>query len=147
MNHSSSITGAWRVARLEFLSESGSQVIEPALPGLFIFTEKQYSMTWMPRIEQQANYKQVWHPTDVEKIESYNSIITNAGSYELVDAELTTHVEVAKTPAFIGGRATYRCEFSGDNLSLEITDNVAHDGTRDVAYLDFKTIIYLTRIK
>jgi len=121
--------------------------IDPALLGLFIFTEHHYSMTWMPLKVQQEAYADQWHPNDAEKVQSYNSIVTNTGRYELSGTELTTYVEVAKTPAFVGGRAVYQCDIDGDEMRLEIKDNVANDGTRDEGYLSFKTILTLQRVE
>jgi len=141
------IKGVWKVSAILYRSREGDTRIEPALPGLFIFTEKHYSMTWMPGRQMQTDYADLWHPSDGEKVESYNSIVTNSGRYKLAGSQLTTFVQVAKTPAFVGGKAVYHCEMADDKLTLEILDNVAHDGTRDAAYLTFKSIIYLERIE
>lgn len=142
-----SIVGVWKVLTVVYVSGGGVTTIDPALPGLFIFTEDHYCMTWMPLGEMQADYADIWHPTDSEKVKSYNSIVTNTGLYEFSGSELTTFVEVAKTPAFVGGKAVYHCEISGDEMQLEIIDNEAHDGTKDEAYLKFKTILSLKRIE
>lgn len=142
-----SIIGVWKVIAVNYISNTGETVIDPALPGLFIFSTDYYSMTWMPREDLQVDYVDIWHPTDSEKVVSYNSIVTNSGSYEFNGSELTTHVEVAKTPAFVGGTAIYSCEISQDRVQLEVKDNIAHDGTRDEAYLNFRTIITLKRVE
>lgn len=141
------IRGVWKTSKLVYVSGDKTSIIEPALPGRFIFTEKHYSMTWMTGSELQSDYNDLWHPSDAEKIQSYNAIVTNSGRYELSGSELTTYVEVAKTPAFIGGKAVYQCEIIGDSMQLEIRDNVAHDGTRDEGYLKFKTRIHLKRVE
>ncbi len=140
-----SIVGVWKILTVVYISGIDATTIDPALPGLFIFTENHYSMTWMPLGKLQGDYDNLWHPSDAEKVKSYNSIVTNAGTYRLLDSILTTSVEVAKTPAFVGGKAVYKCEISGDEMRLEVIDNVAHDGTRDESYLKFKTIITLRR--
>lgn len=142
-----SIRGVWKVSKVTYGSAGQSSTIEPALPGLFIFTEKHYSMTWMPGRMIQADYEDVWHPNDAEKVASYNAIVTNSGRYDLSESVLTTYVDVAKTPAFMGGKAVYSCNIQYDKMRLEIMDNVAHDGTLDEAYLKFKTIIHLQRVE
>ncbi|MBT4035920.1 MAG: hypothetical protein HOB84_09070 [Candidatus Marinimicrobia bacterium] len=141
------ITGVWKVQTVTY--KSGEQVtsIDPALPGLFIFTEAHYSMTWMPGGVQQADYKDLWHPNDEEKVQSYNSLVTNTGRYELSGSRLTTCVDVAKTPAFVGGKAVYECNIDGDDMRLEIKNNVAHDGTQDAGYLKFNTVLSLKRVE
>jgi len=142
-----SIIGVWKLLTVVYLSGADTTTIDPALPGLFIFTEEHYSMTWMPLRVQQEAYADQWHPNDAEKVQSYNSIVTNTGRYDFSGSELTTYVEVAKTPAFVGGKAIYQCHIQGDEMRLQIMDNVAHDGTRDEGYLKFKTILTLQRVE
>ena len=141
------IVGVWKLLTIVYVSGADTTTIDPALPGLFIFTEAHYSMTWMPLRDQQEAYADQWHPDDAEKVQSYNSIVTNTGRYELSDSKLTTYVEVAKTPAFVGGYAVYQCHIKGDEMRLQIVDNVAHDGTRDEGYLKFKTMLTLQRVE
>ena len=142
-----SIVGVWKLLTIVYVSGADVSKVDPALPGLFIFSEDYYSMTWMPQQKFQEEYADLWHPSDAEKVQSYNSIVTNTGRYEVTNGELTTYVEVAKTPAFVGGKAVYDCEITGDILRLEVKDNVAHDGTRDESYLKFKTILTLERVE
>lgn len=141
------IVGVWKILTVVYVSGGDVTTIDPALPGLFIFTVDHYSMTWMPGRTLQDDYTSLWHPTDDEKVKSYNSIVTNTGRYKLSGSELTTYVDVAKTPAFVGGKARYQCEINGDQMRLEVMDNVARDGTRDVGYLKFKTILTLQRVE
>lgn len=142
-----SIVGVWKLLTVVYIAGADVTSIDPALPGLFIFTPDHYSMTWMPQRHLQEEYADMWHPSDAEKVQSYNSIVTNTGRYEFSGQELTTYVEVAKTPAFVGGKATYECEISKDLMRLEVKDNLAHDGTRDEGYLKFKTILTLQRVE
>jgi len=142
-----SIIGVWNLISIVYVDGSDVTTIDPALPGLFIFTKNHYSMTWMPLQKQQEDYADLWHPDDSEKVQSYNSIVTNTGRYKRSETELVTYVEVAKTPAFIGGKAIYAFEIKEDELRLEILDNVAHDGTRDESSLKLKTILKLQRIE
>ena len=141
------IVGVWKLLAVVYESGADITTIDPALPGLFIFTEEHYSMTWMPLRAQQETYADQWQPNDAEKVQSYNSIVTNTGRYKLSESELTTYVEVAKTPAFVGGKAVYQCVIQGDEMRLEILDNIAHDGTIDEGYLKFKTILTLQRVE
>ncbi len=142
-----SIVGVWKLLTVVYITDNESSIIDPALPGLFIFTKDHYSMTWMPQRHIQEEYADMWHPNDAEKVQSYNSIVTNTGRYQYTGEELITSVEVAKTPAFVGGRAVYDCQINADMMRLEVKDNLAHDGTRDESYLKFKTILTLQRVE
>jgi len=141
----SDLLGSWQVTAIGYKQADQVSRIEPALPGLFLFTQEHYSMTWMPGSQLQADYADLWHPTDREKVGSYNAVVVNAGSYSIDGDLLTTQVQVAKTPAFMGGYAVYQIQLDGDNLQLTVKDNVAHDGTRDTAYLQIETHIFLRR--
>ena len=69
--------------------------------------------------------------TDEEKAAAFSSIIVNSGTYTLSDSLLTTFPTVAKTPEFIGGRATSAWRVSGDTLRLDMTDCLSSGGVRD----------------
>jgi len=55
----------------------------------------------------------------------------NSGTYETVDSTLIVRPLTAKTPEYVGGRATYIFHVEGDRLRLELLDTFAHDGTED----------------
>jgi len=125
------LEGAWRVERIVYFTSRGEFPIDSPQPGLFIFGESYYSMVWMPLEQAALDSKEIWRPTDAEKIRSWNMLVVNSGTYAATDSTVTTYPLVAKTPEFVGGSATYTYRVSGDTLHMEMIDTLAHDGTRD----------------
>ncbi len=114
----SSLDGAWRVATVRYLWADGEATIDPALPGLFLFTGDHYSFAWHQGDEPQTDYTTPWKPTDAEKVQSYNAIVVNAGRFRLAGDTLITRPFVAKTPEFEGGEARFTYRVDGDTLWL-----------------------------
>lgn len=127
----SPIAGAWKVVQIDVISERGENSYPDPAPGLVIFGERHYSMVWMLLTEAPEAFEEIWKPTDEEKAAAFSSIIVNSGAYTLSDSLLTTFPTVAKTPEFIGGRATYAWSVSGDTLRLDMTDCLSSGGVRD----------------
>jgi lipocalin-like protein len=141
------IEGVWEITQIIYQTP-GNQYANPApQAGIFIFTKNYYSMTWNPNDTKQENYKDKWRPTDNEKIESYNSIITNSGTYEIAEGKLVTTPITAKTPAFIGGKAIYDYLVNESSLTLTLLEVISHDGVYDEGVKNHKTTIKLKKIE
>ncbi|OGB60370.1 MAG: hypothetical protein A2Y94_08190 [Caldithrix sp. RBG_13_44_9] len=141
------IQGVWKIVEIR-LEVSGKEYINPEpQPGLMIFTRDYYSMVWMPLDKVQPDNASIWHPTDAEKIQQFNSIVVNSGSYTLSDSQLTTLPIVAKTPEFIGGKASYLWKVAQDSLQLDAIDNYSRDGILDEDQQKFRTTLILVRVE
>jgi hypothetical protein len=142
-----SVEGVWKVVTLHTITPQGKFTNTDPQPGLFIFTREYYSMVWMPRSVKLPDNKQIWQPTDQEKVDQFNSIIVNSGSYTFSDSLLTTIPLVAKTPEFIGGKATYRWSFKKDTLSISVLNIYSHNGIPDEGAIKYRTTIKLLRLE
>lgn len=141
------IEGVWEITQI-INQTPGNQFANPTpQAGIFMFTKNYYSMTWNPNDTKQEDYKDKWRPTDNEKIESYNSIVTNSGTYEIIEGKLITTPLVAKTPAFIGGKATYDFLVDEKLLTLTLVEVFSHDGVYDEGIKKNKTTIKLRRVE
>ncbi len=125
------LEGAWRVATVRYVWADGNATIDPALPGLFLFAGDHYSFAWHQGDEPQPDYATPWKPTDAEKVQSYNAIVVNAGSYRLAGDTLITRPFVAKTPEFEGGEARFTYQVTGDTLRLVGGSIWNHSGELD----------------
>lgn len=125
-NKNIDILGVWQVREIARQDVARSHVEYP-LPSVFIFTEHHYSMMWLPSVESQKSFAERWNPTDQEKIERFNSLIVNAGTYQVEGSTLTAHPVVARMPDFVGG--TLICEFriEKDTLWLKFVDEYSFD--------------------
>jgi hypothetical protein len=126
------LDGAWRVASVRYLWADGEATIDPALPGLFLFSGHHYSFAWHQGDEAQPEYATPWKPTDAEKVQSYNAIVVNAGSFRLAGDTLITRPFVAKTPEFEGGEARFLYRVDGDTLRLAGGSIWNHRGELDL---------------
>jgi hypothetical protein len=113
------LAGAWRVLQVTGDS-SGKRITRRAQPGLYIFTERHYSITRVegstPRPDFPANlrrtadsYRDVWGP-----------FIAQAGTYEVKGGFISTRPFVSKNPASMrpGIFSTLRWRIVADTLWL-----------------------------
>jgi hypothetical protein len=142
-----SIRGVWQVMRIATDIQDQSFVNLQPLPGLMMFTANFYSMVWMPGQEQVPDNEKIWHPTDQEKLAQFNAIIVNSGEYLLRDSLLITEPIVAKTPEFMGGKATYYWKTVGDTLKLQIAEILSRSGVLDQGPQRYRTTIFLKRLE
>ena len=142
-----SIEGVWRITKIITITSQGENTRPHMLPSMFIFTKNHYSIVWIPGKELPKNYVKRWRPTDEEKVQSYNSIIVNAGTYGIEGNVITTKPQIAKTPDFIGGYAKFEFEVKDNTLKLIRIDTMSNDGIQDAGALQVKTTLVLERIK
>lgn len=123
------ILGVWQVREVARQDVARSHVEYP-LPSVFIFTDHHYSMMWLPSIESQKSFAERWNPTDQEKIERFNSLIVNAGSYEVEGSTLTAHPVVARIPDFVGGKLICEYRIENETMWLKFLDEYSFDGVQ-----------------
>ena len=145
--NSQGILGVWQVNRI--VTAVGNQTYENSdpLPGLMIFTSGFYSMVWMPGGKPVPDNVRIWHPSDQEKVAQFNAIIVNSGKYVVQDSLLITEPIVAKTPEFIGGKASYVWTMMNDILLLRTQETYSRDGILDEGVQKYRTAIYLKRME
>jgi len=124
----SPLKGVWHVTEITYSQTSESYT--DSLSSIFIFTDKHYSMTWVEGSPALRVFKQRWNPTDNEKIECYNSLVVNSGTYQLTDSLFTARPSVARVPDFIGGKLICSFKVSKDILILEFVDEYSFDGVQ-----------------
>ncbi len=123
------IEGAWQIQSIA--KKNGSRpTIDNPQPSLFLFTDKYYSMVWMPGTESKRAFEERWNPTDAEKLARYNAIVLNSGLYEINKSTLTTHPIIARVPEFMGGRFVWEFHLTDENLQLTMIDEYSFDGVQ-----------------
>ncbi|MDX1647689.1 MAG: lipocalin-like domain-containing protein [Longimicrobiales bacterium] len=109
------LEGVWSVAVVE---PEGAPPIDPAQPGMYIFTADHYSAVYTPGPEPRSKAATSFQPTPEEMVDQFQSIIVNAGRYEIDGASITFRPIIARSPGFVGGRLTGAFDVSGDTLTL-----------------------------
>jgi hypothetical protein len=124
------VVGVWQVKEIgrQNVENAESPVTDKPFPNLFIFTPNYYSMVWVLGVDEP--FAERWKPTDEEKKRRFDSLVVNAGTYEIDGAKLTAHPIVARIPDFIGGKLI--CEFHVDNdtMRLRFVDEYSFDGVQ-----------------
>lgn len=143
----SPLVGVWEVEEIHTVGPDLNATNSDPQPGIYIFTPGYYSMIWSPGREPRLDSATLWEPTDQEKIRDFNTIVVNSGTYEMSDSVLVVHPLTAKTPEYVGGRATYLCRFDGDSVELVLLDTFAHDGTEDQGIARYRTTLRLRRLE
>ena len=129
-DHQSAIVGVWRIAEVKTVTADGESTNSSPLPGLYIFTQDHYSAVWSTSDTPRQMYADRWQPTADEKIAAYDSIVVNAGTYELDESDLITKPIMARVPGFGGGKALWKYRVDGDVLYLEMFEEYTKDGIR-----------------
>lgn len=128
-NDAVNVLGVWQVKETARQNTSSSHADKP-LPSIFIFTEHHYSMMWVPSVESQQPFEERWNPADAEKVERFNSLIVNAGTYEIKGSTLTAHPVVARIPDFVGGKLICEYRIENKTMWLKFLDEYSFDGVQ-----------------
>lgn len=113
------LEGAWLV---ESWTDADGNTNDDPQPALYIFTPTHYSIMIAQGDEPRAGYEGD-DMSDAEKLGAYDTLIANAGRYEIDGNVLKTRAYVAKDPNYMGGwpenEATYEFELVGGNLTIK----------------------------
>lgn len=113
------LEGAWVLQANQALLPDGKLVPRKTYESLWLFTSKHYSITFTRGEQPREPLSERGQRTEEEKAAAFQSIVVNAGTYELNGSELTTHPTVARFPSFVGGRAEFECRLDGDTMFLQ----------------------------
>ncbi|WP_395376577.1 lipocalin-like domain-containing protein [Marinicella sp. W31] len=125
-----SIIGSWEMREVHWFSDEQTYSIEEAQPGLFIFEDQRYAIMWTALKEPRAAFEILAQPTPEEVIESFKSVVFNAGSYAINGAQITTTAYIAKVPGFEGGQQFYNYTIEEDILTLTMYDETYPNGEK-----------------
>jgi len=123
-----SLEGVWKIAEGKSVDANGQTASTNVQRSLVIFTEGHYSYVYTSGDEQRKLPVEHWNHTDAEKINAFNTIVVNTGTYELTESKLVFRPIAAKSEQFVGGYASHDYRLEGDSLYLEQTDVVSVDG-------------------
>ncbi|UCF65120.1 MAG: lipocalin-like domain-containing protein [bacterium] len=124
-----SLEGVWEIKGISTVNGSISLPNRP-IPSIFIFTQRHYSMVWVLSDNPDPFFSERWNPTDKEKIERYNSLVVNSGTYKLLGSHLTAFPVVARVPEFMGGRLVCEYKVEEDTLRLKLIDEYSYDNVQ-----------------
>jgi hypothetical protein len=122
------VVGVWQIK--EVATQRGGLITDKPLSSVFIFTPRHYSMVWVFSAETQGSFAERWNPTDAEKIERFNSLVVNSGTYEIDGNTLIAHPVIARIPDFMGGKLICEYHIENDMMRLKFIDEYSFDGVQ-----------------
>jgi hypothetical protein len=87
-------------------------------------------MVWTFGNEPQRPFIARWNPTDAEKIDRFDSLVVNAGTYEIEGQTLIARPLVARIPDFMGGKLICEYHIEKDTMTLKFVDEYSFDGVQ-----------------
>lgn len=125
------LDGAWRRVFSETIGPDGTRYPGRIHESFFLISDGFYSMNWAFGPEAADFYSDRFNPTDDEKLARYNTLLVNAGRFDLDGDVLTIHPIFALVPEFIGGLGEFEYTLDGDTLQLVWRRIVSADGIAD----------------
>lgn len=136
------LVGVWSLVAVD--PGDGAPRIEPSQPGLYVFADDHYSAVFAPGPDPRIKSEVSFQPTPEEMTAQYETIIVNAGTYEISGSTVTFRPMIAKSPGFVGGHQMSTFRVDGDTLVLTQDMLVAVDG---VSPPDFGGSLILARVE
>ena len=107
----SPIEGTWQPSAISVTTTSETSTIENAGLGRLILTGGQYSQIWMQSDRLYSN-----PPTNLEKLDAYDSFDASTGSYEFAGGQLTLTPAISRDPSGVGIATTTSVTVEGDAM-------------------------------
>lgn len=139
------ILGAWEMQEVHWIGNDTTYSMPNAQPGIFIFTENNYSIAWTPTDEPRIPFDTLSRPSNEEIIAGFKSVVFNAGTYFSTDSTITATASIAKVPGFEGGKQFYSYTIKGDVLNLTMVDETYPDGSKPQWSGKWKTLFVMKR--
>ncbi|MGI9259569.1 MAG: hypothetical protein ACR2QQ_12100 [Gammaproteobacteria bacterium] len=117
-----SLQGAWAVTEVAVTGGENPGTNMNPQPSLYLFTDRHYSIMFVPGSEPRAAAPGEDGFSDEETIASFNSFVANSGSYEISGSNLTYSRMVARVPDVMPSTAEVEYVVDGDTLVLTGTN-------------------------
>ena len=123
------LAGVWQVKRITRQDVSALTADKP-FPNLIMFAHRYYCMIWISGSEPKRPFAKRWNPTNSEKIDRFDSLVVNAGTYEIEGNILIANPLVARIPDFMGGKLICEYYLEEDTMTLRFVDEYSFDGVQ-----------------
>lgn len=126
-----SLQGAWRLTSAKAIGPDGSEYPNSIQESFLLFTDQYYTMNWVSGTEPPEFYKKRFQPSEPEKLNRYNSLLVNAGTYSVKDSTLEIQPVFALVPEFVGGIGKFNYALHKDTLQLDWKTILSADSIPD----------------
>ena len=125
---SPTLEGAWKLVGVQELYPDGFINEIPTQESFFLFTDKHYSMGLSTHKNPSSIFNEPWNPTNVEKVDRFNFLIINAGTYQLSGSTMILNAQFALYPVLNNGNQTTTYELSSDTMRITFTEIIGGNG-------------------
>ena len=125
-----SLEGVWKIEEMTIVDANGQTTDVNVQRSLVIFTDSHYSFVYTSGDDLRKLPAEHWNETDAEKIDAYNTLVTNTGTYELTESKLVDRPIAALSEEFVGGHISFDYRLEGDTLYLVVTELVSVGGVQ-----------------
>ncbi len=105
------VEGTWQLTAISVTTSEGTVDIDNPGLGRLMLRNGQYSQVWM-----QSNRLYSAPPTNLEKIDAFDSFDASAGSYAYTDGRLTLTPQIARDPSGINESTTPSVTLNGNTI-------------------------------
>ncbi len=126
----SSVEGAWKIIEWWGTNQGQEWRMEDIQPSLWLFKDGHYSCTYL--YSKRSPFPEGEPSRSEISADEWKSIsmpfVSNAGSYEVTDSQITIHPMVALIPNFMGDDVapTWEYRFEGDILHVTLARGGTH---------------------
>ncbi len=122
------LVGAWLIVETTRTTADSAWVNEDPQPGLYVFTDRHFSIMLIPGDSVRGNLFPSAPPE--QRLAAFEDFIADAGSYVATDTLLTMRNLIAKIPDVMnsGAGGPYRYWLEGDTLTLSFSAGWAAGG-------------------
>lgn len=114
------LRGVWRV--VEYINNGPDGTIYPAQPGIYIFTEKYFSVLHVTADQPRPEVEDLSKATNAELLAIFRPFAAQSGTYEISGTTATMRPTVAKNPIHMRGDYKWTFTFRRDGDTLLITE-------------------------
>lgn len=116
------LVGVWSITETSIAGPADTSVNESPQPGLYIFTDRHFSIVLIPGAERPPFSSST---TDAQRLAAYDNLIVDAGRYRRTDSTFAIENIIAKIPNVMPphstGDLTFRYRLGEDADSLILT--------------------------
>ncbi|MBI4552869.1 MAG: lipocalin-like domain-containing protein [Candidatus Latescibacteria bacterium] len=105
------VEGVWMMTSVAVTAPDTTATLDTPGTGILILHNGHYSQVWMD-----ANRRYSIPPSDLEKVDAYDTFDASAGTYTLADSTLTLTPQVARDPSAVGVPSTTIIQLTGETL-------------------------------
>lgn len=108
----SGVEGIWMLKSVTITKPDTTATLDAPGVGMFLLQNGHYSQVWM---ESNRHYNAP--PSDLEKIDAYDTFDAHAGTYTFADSTLTLIPQIARDPSAVGVPSTTTIRMTEETLT------------------------------